>query len=494
MKKEKEFKFSQYQIDVLDKFRGSLSGALLMGVGTGKTSTLIGLLKERIEQHGIKRILIISPSTVVPNWEKEFKKVWPECPLPIHTSFGNKSSRKKDLMQFVKDYKESGGIISTNYETATSSLGPILEEFSPEMLGFDEAHNLKNPKSKRAKFFLNLRKKAHGCFILTGTIVANTIADAFTSFHIMDLGKTFGTNFWVFQRKYMFDANEHWAGQPGYYPKWQVRKNMLPEFKEKISEVSVSVTSKDVLDLPPLVRENRYVTMTKEQEKAYKELKKLLITELRGEFITVENALTKVLRLNQICAGHIGSGEDTIVFEQTEKDKVLKEIIEEIKESGEKAIIWTVFRADVDRVVKILKECGVHNICMITGSQNGHEKQDAEYAFKNDSRFPFIICNLQSANAGLNLQEAKYSVNYSRDFSFIRAHQSEARNYRRGSEVHESIVQYNLITKDSIEEEIMDIIEKKQELSDYVLDNIVELKELEKEMKNNILKEFLGEY
>lgn len=485
--------YSTLQKEIIERFKFEDHGALLLDVGVGKTSTTIGIYEEKLSIDSHKRILILAPSTVVPNWEREFKKFYPSNPLPIHTSFGSKSSRKKDLSKFVEQNKE--GIIVTNYEIATSSLGPIIAGWEPTDLVFDEAQNLKNPKSKRAKFFLSLRKKATGCFILTGTIIANKVTDAFMPYLIMDLGKTFGTNFWVFQRKYMYDANERWAGNPGYFPNWKIRTNMLPEFKEKLSQNSVTVSRKDALkDLPPLIKENRYVELSKEQAKAYKDLSKILITELNDQVITVENALTKVLRLNQICAGHIGKGEELVVFQDTEKDKEFKNIIEEIKERDEKVIIWTVFKEDVVRVTRLLKECGVTNPVFITGSETGEEKAASEIAFQTDDSVKHIVCNLQAGNAGINLQAARNSINFSRDFSFIKAYQSEARNHRRGSEIHDSIIQYNIIVKDSIEEEIMEAVEKKKELSDYVLDqieNLSLLEDVEKELKNKILKEFI---
>lgn len=478
----------KYQEEIVDRFKNEDFGGLFLSVGTGKSAALIGVLKHKIQTYQSKRILIVAPSSVVPSLEKEFKKFYPDCQIPIHVSYGSKTTRKKYLENFIK-YEDSG-IIITNYEVATSSLGPIIASYKPDTLCFDECHALKNPSSKRAKFFSKLRQDAQTCFIMTGTIIANKITDAFMPMFIMDKGETFGKNFYVFQDKYCYDKNAQWRGNHGYFPNYVLRKDKLPEFKEKLSRHCVTVNRHDVLDLPPLHIENRYALLNADQTRAYKELQKLLVTEIQGETITVENALTKMLRFCQISSGHIGTGEDLITFEKIGKDDVFKEIVEEIRELKGKFIVWTCFKASVVRVTKLLNELGITKIAYITGEQSGEEKVKSETMFKEDPECEVVVANLKAAASGLNLQEAGFSIYFERNFSFTDMYQSAARNYRSGSEMHKQVVHYNIITKETVEEDIVDTITLKQELSDYVLGNIEEFNSVEKEFKAKILKDF----
>lgn len=489
-----KIKLHDYQIPIVKRFEEEDTGALFMDVGTGKTFTTIAILMNRIQSGIIEKALIIGPSVVVPNWEKEFAKIFPDCPVPIHTSIGSGAKRKSKLKHFLCTNKT--GIVVTNYEVATSSLGPMLYKWGFDTLVTDESHSLKNHKSKRFKFFSELRKKAKRCFILTGTPIANALTDAWAQFFIMDLGESFGKNFYVHQRMFMEDINERWKGSPNYFPKWVVRPDMIGEFKEILSRKSVTVSRDDVLDIPELTVENYYVSLTKEQEKHYNELKKALVTELKGELITVENALTKMLRLIQICSGHLPLPDETVhKFKDIEKIKVVQDIVQSILERNGKVIIWTVFKHDVELMTKALKEIGIHNIAYITGAQSAEEKAQSEYEFQNNPEFKVIVCNLAAANAGINLQQATDSINFSRDFSFIKAYQSEARNRRSGSEIHDEIVQHNIITLGTVEEEIVDILVKKRELGDNLLshiDNIDKVSSFDKEAKRKILDKFLN--
>ena len=483
------------QKKIVDELKHHTNAALFMDVGTGKSCTLLSLIKPHIECNIISKVLIVGPSVVVPNWPKEVKNVMPLCKIPVHASFGSGVKRKKELQNFVENNPDKG-IIVINYDVATSSLGPIIEKFKPDTLVFDESHLLKNHKSKRSKFFYKMREKAERCYILTGTPVSNSITDIWMQYMCMDKGATFGTNFFTFQKKYMRDSNASWIGQPGYFPKWEIRENRLPEFKQLLSKSSVTVTRDEMLDIPDLTVENYYVSLNKEQLKAYKELSKLMITQIKEEMLTVENALTKILRLNQICAGHLPTPEGEIYsFKDLEKTKVLQNIVQKIVEKGDKTIIWTNFKHDVKTITKALHDIGIENIVYITGSQSSKEKQESENTFQTTPGCKILVANYAAANAGINLQQASHSINWSRGFSFTHAYQSEARNRRGGSDIHKRIIQHNLITHDTIEEEIVDIIETKRSLGDFVLSNIDNMKkmtEFDKESKRKLLENFLN--
>ena len=469
----KKLELRDYQRTVFDTYKDKPYGALFLDTGVGKTAVSIKLIEHKIKTKGYKRIIVFGPSAVLINWDKEFDKFYPDRQIPLHISNGSGQKRRKLLDSFCR---EEAGILVINYEVASSrALAGYVERFEPEVMFLDESHMVKGHKSKRSKFVLALRKKAKECFLLTGTPILNQVTDIFMQYRIMDLGKTFGTNYWVFLRYYMEDKNEKMKGSPYYFPKMVTRESALPTLKEKIETCATYIKKQEVLkELPPLISKEYHLEMTPPQKKAYKELKTDLVTEFKGGFVSVENALTKTLRLNTICAGHLTDNEGEITFfEKTKKLEQVVELVRQITHSGEKVIIWTSFTPEVERIASELKKNKVcKNILYITGKQSAKAKAEAEDQFNSCPNHRVLIANRAAGGTGLNLQAASHSIIYSRNYSLAHEVQSEARNYRSGSEVHSCIVQHNLIMKGTVEEIILEALQKKKDLGSGLLENM----------------------
>jgi SWI/SNF-related matrix-associated actin-dependent regulator 1 of chromatin subfamily A len=106
---------------------------------------------------------------------------------------------------------------------------------------------------------------------------------------------------------------------------------------------------------------------------------------------------------------------------------------------------------------------------MITGEQTASEKQVSIDKFQEDPEYKVIIANQASGGTGLNLTAASYMVYFSKSFSLAHDLQSEARNYRNGSQIHESITRIDLIAKDTIDELITEALNKKVEIAETIL-------------------------
>jgi SNF2 family DNA or RNA helicase len=478
------YSLRSYQKKIVDRFKDKSYGALFMGIGTGKTFTTISILKWRYENLGHKKILIVCPQSVINTWMNEINKFWPDV---FTKPFGDTSSKRLKLLS--EELLKDKFICIVNYECFTSQMYLTLCKVTYDVLILDESHLVKSHKSKRSKNLLTIRNKFKSCFILTASPITQNVTDLFMQFKIMDKGRTFGSNFFVFKCTYMQDKNEFWKGSPNYYPKWVVRKSMLEDLKQKMTTACEVVKTKDVLkELPPFIVKNYEVDLTLEQSKTYNNLKKELITEFNDTVITVENALTKILRLNQICAGHL----DNTAFENTDKVDICVDLVQKILSQGEKVIIWTVFKQDITILTKALNKAKIYDILYITGEQTAQEKAEAENAFKGVT-YNIMMINIQSGSTGLNLQSASHSINYSRNFSLIHALQSEGRNYRGGSEVHKTIVQHNIIVKNSVEEEIIKALQDKKALSEDIVSNIESIKKKDNEFKQHIFDLFKGD-
>ena len=107
---------------------------------------------------------------------------------------------------------------------------------------------------------------------------------------------------------------------------------------------------------------------------------------------------------------------------------------------------------------------------MLTGEQNLEGKREAMDRFNNDENIRVIIANRRAGGIGINLIAADYSIVYSRNFSLEEELQSEARNYRGGSQIHKRIVKIDLCANDTIDERVVEALSKKQNISDTIID------------------------
>lgn len=483
-----KFKLNPYphQLHAMKMAREFNDVGLFHEMGTGKTGSAINMLRQEYAKQGrLMRTLIISPLVTLYNWQEEFG---------IHSYINKKDinvltgSSKNKIKTFIakamdpatKEMNRSG-IFITNYESCISkNLNDHLLEWQPEIIILDEAHYIKNPKAKRSKSIIKLGDLAKRRFILTGTPILNNVLDIFNLYRFLDKGETFGKNYYVFVNKYMEDENAAWAGQKGHFQKLAARTETFAELTDKIYTKGHRVLKKDVIkDLPPLVTTTRLVELGPEQRRYYKEMERDFITfvedkERAGEApaVVAQLAVTKALRLQQICAGYV-STEDGVEIEiednprKTETQHLLQEIVLQGKHQ---VILWCSFRNNYKTLGRLCEQMGISHT-FLTGDMNLHQKRTAMEEF-NAGEKSVIIANRRAGGIGVNLIAAAYSIVYSRNFSLSEELQSEARNHRGGSQIHESIFKINLAARGTIDEKVLEALSNKHDISKQIIDVI----------------------
>jgi SNF2 family DNA or RNA helicase len=450
-------------------------------MGVGKTCATIQVLRHRYSEAGhIKNTLILAPLIVLENWRREilmFSKI-PDRAITVLHGTGKK---RKALMEKVLGYS---GIVICNYETMQmKDVYSLLQEWSPEILVCDESHLLKNPASKRAKAVARLADRAQHKYLLTGTPVLNSAMDLFMQYRILDghLGphSTFGSNFFVFRNTYFYDENAQWKGKSNYFPKWEPRESTYSELAEKIAKKTLIVTKKDVLkDLPPLVTEERFAELGTEQARMYKEVRQEYVSFLEGhkdnpdKAVIARLAITKALRLQQIVTGFVGVGEGARVepyfFDKVPRLEALKVILEELA-PNHKVIVWSIFKENYKMIARVCEELGV-GFTEIHGGVTAKNKFLNQDIFNKDPDCRVLIGNPGAGGVGINLVASSYSVYYSRGFKLGDDLQSEARNHRKGSEVHDKITRINIVAPNTIDELINEALSKKQNIAKEILE------------------------
>lgn len=474
-----------HQLHAIEMSKRLTDLGLLWDMGAGKTAGTIHILRNKFnKEKRVMRTLILSPLVTLFNWKREFE---------IHSKIDQnkiivlyKGGTHGKLRTFVRATKnpvtglfEGDYIFITNYESLQSKqFTDAMIAWRPEIVVADEAHLLKNHTALRTKAAVNIGDNAKHRIILTGTPILNSIKDIYSVFRFLDRGETFGKSFHVFTKTYMKDENSSWSGKPGYFPKLVARPETYDELTNKIYQKCHRVLKKDVMkDLPPLIKTTRFVELSAEQKKHYKEMERDFITFVKDKMtnetsaIVAQVAVTKALRLQQIVSGFVTTDDGQVItITPNPRLELTAQLLQEIViDGGNKCILWCSFRHDYKQLSKVCEKLNLKHV-FLTGEMDLNEKQNAMDDFNTKPDCNVIIANRRAGGIGVNLVAASYSIVYSRNFSLGDELQSEARNHRGGSQIHKQIIKIDLAAVDTIDENILDALKNKEDISKRVID------------------------
>lgn len=454
----------KHQAIARDRARSFDFFGLFFDVGTGKTYTVIKILEDKFKNHGrTLKTLVITPLVVVENFRREFEKFSdiPKDKIVALTGSGKEKCKRFDLMQ------NGNFVCITNYESLYGrDLFDRILKWRPEAVVCDELHKIKDVTAKRTKLVTVLSDIATYRYGLSGTPILNTQLDLFSQIRFLDHGRTLGKNHYIFRAQYFYDKNAARKSTGNYFPDWQPRPGIDAELKRLIAPFTMTAKKSECLDLPPMVRKEVFVEMGEDQAKAYNEMKKSFITFLRDKACTAELAITKSLRLQQIVSGYMKfEDESEVMFKDVPRLFALRNLLEDITPSH-KVIVWCAFKKNYQMVQDV---CNASKLpfSQLTGETVDRQKEID--AFQDDPSVRVMIANPGAGGIGVNLTAASYMIYYSKSYSLEHDLQSEARCYRGGSEIHESITRIDLISSGTIDEVILKILAEKKDIGNRVL-------------------------
>lgn len=452
--------------------------AILHEAGTGKTRSLIEIIRRKYAAEGrLMNTLIICPLIVKRQWQEQILQYSKIKKIDIVVLDKSEKRRCKDFLTAVG----VGGILMRpkiviiNPATLEmSELVGMIKQWQVEILIVDESHEFKSYKSKRAKALIPIADKARHRYIATGTPIANTESDIFMQYRILDGGATFGTNFHVFHRKYYADRNASWSSKPNHFPKYECSDAGREEISSLMYTKAVRALKKDCLDLPPYVRQTLEVEMSPDQQRAYTQMKEEYITwikDMKNEprAVVAQLAITKAMKLQQIVSGFAFDEQgNAIRFKSVPRLEVLKEQLKTLT-PHHKIIVWANFVENYKMIGEVCDELGIR-YAKIVGGMSEFEKNDNRVAFNTETDVRVMVANQGAGGTGVDLIPASYAIYYSKDHSMLKDEQSEARNYRGGSHIHESVTRIDLVCYGTIDEAINEALASKKNLAEYILD------------------------
>ena len=298
----------KHQLVALDKSWQRQVFAYFMEMGTGKSKVILDTAAYLYDNGKIDTLLIVAPKGAYRNWHLN------EIPshLPEHVIYRyaiwSASPRKKEKM-YLDDIVRAGDelrIVIMNVEAFSTTKGvkwaTSFLNTSRAMMVVDESTTIKTPNANRTKAIIKLGRMAKYRRILTGEPVTRDPLDLYSQCEFLDEFHLGFSSFYTFRNRYAIMINMN-LGHRSF--KKVTGFQRMDELNDILRSFSFRVKKDDCLDLPEKTYQYRYVDMTKEQEKAYKEMKDLCLTQADNEVITVPNKLSMLSKLHQIVCGHL---------------------------------------------------------------------------------------------------------------------------------------------------------------------------------------------
>ena len=424
----------EYQTYCIERILDDDAVGLFLRPGLGKTSiTLTAINVLRNYRWQIRKALVIAPKKVAEGtWSKEAAK-WDHLQsLRVVPVLGSEKKRMLAL-------GTPADVYVINRENVPWLVDYYRQQWPFDMVVVDESTSFKSPAAKRFKALRLVRRYMRKVVLLTGTPVSHGIEDLWSQIYLLDEGKRLGRTVTAFRQQY-FTCNTH----GGHYVEYTAKADAERQVLDAISDLCVSMTAEDYLQLPDCVEHEVPVVLSDRQAKAYKAFEREMLIDLDEETITAASAAVLTGKLLQFCAGAIYDADKKAVAIHDEKLAAYMELLEEL--DGAPCLTFYGFQHDRDRLQETLKKAGKR-----VRVYSGPADEDAWNAGELD----VLLAHPASCAYGLNLQQGgQHVVWYTPTWSFEMNDQARCRLWRQGSPYDRVFVHY-LTCTGTVDEDVL---------------------------------------
>jgi SNF2 family DNA or RNA helicase len=458
-----------HQQAYLQRFWKEPVAALFADTGTGKSFMLINNIAMLYDQGRINAALIVAPKGVYCNWYKiELPKHMPEH-VVYRMAIWNPTPRKQEkkaldsLFELTEDLK----VLVMNIEAFSTPKGASYAQMflrsHNAFFAVDESTTIKNHSAQRTKATIKSGRLAKYRRIATGSPVTKSPMDLFSQCEFLSPECLGIHSFYAFQARYAVLIERSVATHSF---KQVVGYRHLDEIQEKLSRFSFRVRKDECFDLPDKVFLKREVELTPEQKRAYDQMVLMALATFEKGMTTTTNALTQIMRLQQIICGHVTLDTGEIV---PLKNNRLDEMLSAIEESDGKIIIWAHFRHDIEAIkLALQKAYGMNSVATYFGDTKAEERSEIVDRFSDpDSDLRFFVGQPRTGGYGLTLTAAHTMIYYSNGYDLEVRLQSEARIDRYGQT--NKMTYIDLFTPNTVDEKIVDALLAKMNIANTIL-------------------------
>lgn len=477
--------------------------------GCGKTLEVINYALYQRKKYGYKHCLIIACVNVAKySWQDDIAKHTngQEEGYILGTRLVTRGKRKGQIKYNVKgsdkvDDLRTGHMygdesapelpffLIVNIESLRIKSGKkyLLEEAiigminagSLPMIVIDECHKNMSPQATQGKLILDIKRrtdKAVQWIPMTGTPIRNKPIDVFTPLKLVD-GHSI-RSFYEWSHQFCI-----YGGFGGY--EILAYKN-IPILKEMLHGNMIRRKKSEVLDLPPIVYITEYVENTPYQNMLYEAIAEALY-ENRDEILNSANPLSRMLRLRQVNGSPelidddvitprikelIAKVDDAYLVQYNAKVARLMELVDDIVERGEKVIVFSNWVEPLRTIYKFISKR--HKTCCYTGTMSESDREKHKRVFQNNPEYKVILGTIGALGVSATLTAATNVIFFDDCWTPDDKKQAYDRCYRVGTT--QSVFVYTLISKGTIDEYVNQILENKKAISDFIVDNKLDLK------------------
>jgi SNF2 family DNA or RNA helicase len=376
----------------------------------------------------------------------------------------NKTQQEK--LETLFEIETALHILVMNVEALSTEKGvKFAEKFlrsHKTLMAIDESTTIKTPTAKRTKNIIDLGTTAKYRRIMTGSPVTKNPLDLYTQCYFLDPYLLDFASYYAFRNRYAIMKTMHVRGRSiQVVHKFQ----NLSELSDIVKRFSYRVLKEDCLDLPPKNWIKRHITLSKEQQKVYDQMKKTALATLNGKVTSTMTVITQLMRLQQITCGHFVADDGTT---QEIKNNRITELMDVLDEIEGKAIIWGHWQKDIQNMVdEIEKVHGPGSVVSYYGLTPQDERQDNIRKFQSDPRCRFLVGTPSTGGYGITLTAANTVIYYSNGYDLEKRLQSEDRAHRIGQK--KNVTYIDIIAEKTVDEKIQESLRKKINIASEVM-------------------------
>lgn len=420
-------------------------------MGLGKTIQLISYLLAVKQQGEAKTAIIICPTSVLGNWQKELERFAPD--LAVHLHYGSTRLKGADFSEKVKEVD----VVLTSYALAHIDLDQ-LEAITWGTVAIDEAQNIKNAHTKQSRAVRKLTGQQH--IALTGTPMENRLSELWSIFDFINHGYLGSLS--QFQKRFILPIEK------------DNDTKKIKQLQALIRPFLLRRTKNDkqiALNLPDKLEQKEYCPLTTEQASLYEQLVSDTFAKIDElSFMERKGLILQMLsNLKQLCnhpALYLKEKQPQQLIARSAKLEKLVELVEAVLNQDESCLIFTQYIGMGEMIQTVLEKEFAVDVPFLNGSVSKRNRDAMIQQFQS-REFPILLLSLKAGGTGLNLTAANHVVHYDRWWNPAVENQATDRAYRIGQQRFVHV--HKLICTGTLEEKIDEMLEKKQALNDEII-------------------------